>query len=62
MQKRCIRVSFLLRERRSIFRSVTKTRYSIHMAQITPWGLKWNANAGIIDQTVNLEHLFAEIR
>ena len=34
-----------LRERRSVFRSVTKTRYSLHMTLITPWGLKLNTNA-----------------
>ena len=50
-----------LRERRAIFRSVTKTRYALHMPLITLWGLKMNANAGIIDQTVNFEHLLAEI-
>ena len=51
-----------LRERRSTFRSVTKTRYALHMTLITPWGLKPNANAGVMDQTVNLDHLFAEIQ
>ena len=32
-----------LRERRAIFRSVTKTPYALHMTLITPWGLKMNA-------------------
>lgn len=51
-----------LRERRSTFHSVTKTRYALHMTLITPWGLKPNANSSVIDQTVTLEHLFAETR
>ena len=51
-----------LRERCSTFRSVTKTRCALHMTLITPWGLKPNANAGVMDQTVNLDHLFAEIQ
>ena len=51
-----------LRERCSTFRSVTKTRHALHITLVTPWGLKLNANAGIIGQTVNLEHLFADIR
>lgn len=51
-----------LRERLSIFRSVTKTRCALHTTLITPWGLKLNANAGIIEQTVNLEHLFVDTR
>lgn len=51
-----------LRERCSTFRSVTKTRHALHITLVTPWGLKLNANAGIIGQIVNLEHLFADIR
>ena len=51
-----------LRERCSTFRSVTKTRYALHTTLVTPWGLRLNANAGVIDQTVNFEHLFADLR
>ena len=51
-----------LRERCSTFRNVTKTRDALHITLVTPWGLKLNANEGIIGQTVNLEHLFADIR
>lgn len=47
-----------LRERCSIFRSITKTRYAMHTTLITPWGLKNNANTGVIDQTIVLDNLF----
>lgn len=47
-----------LRERCSIFRSVTKTRHALHITMITPWGLKMNANSGIITRTIDLEDLF----
>lgn len=47
-----------LRARCSIFRSVTKTRYALHTTMITPWGLKQNANIGVIDQTIVLNQLF----
>lgn len=50
-----------LRERCSTFRSVTNTRYALHQTLITPWGLKRNANAGVITQTVTLRHLFSEL-
>lgn len=47
-----------LRERCAIFKSVTNTRYALHMTMITPWGLKLNANTGIIHQTIVLDNLF----
>ncbi len=47
-----------LREKVSTFRHVTKTHDSIHTTLVTPWGLKLNANSGIVSQTVTLEHLF----
>ena len=47
-----------LRERCSIFRRITKTRYAMHTPLITPWGLKNNANTGVIDQTIILDNLF----
>lgn len=47
-----------LRERCSIFRSVTKTRHAIHTTLVTPWGLKHNANTGAIDHVVILDNLF----
>ena len=47
-----------LRERCSTFRNVTKTRYALHTTLITPWGLKLNANTGVIDQTIILDNLF----
>jgi AAA+ ATPase superfamily predicted ATPase len=47
-----------LRERREIFRSVTKTRFAIHTTFITPWGLKRNANSYIADQSITIDNLF----
>ncbi len=47
-----------LMERRETFRSVTKTRHSIHTTLVTPWGVKRNSNSYVSDQTVTLEHLF----
>ena len=47
-----------LRERCSTFRNVTKTRYALHTTLITHWGLKLNANTGVIDQTIILDNLF----
>lgn len=48
-----------LRERCANFKSVTKTRHSIHTTLITPWGLKRNANSSVADQSITLEDLFA---
>jgi hypothetical protein len=48
-----------LRERCATFRSVTKTTDAIHMTLVTPRGLKRNANAGVIDQVITLDNLFA---
>jgi hypothetical protein len=50
-----------LRERVSIFRNVTKTRYAIHTTLITPWGLKRNAASYVADQTITLENLFQPV-
>ena len=47
-----------LRERVSTFRNVTKTRNALHLTMITPWGVKMNANSGVVTQNVMLEHLF----
>ena len=47
-----------LRERCSIFSRITKPRYAMHTTLITPWGLKNNANTGVIDQTIILDNLF----
>ena len=47
-----------LRERCATFKSVTKTRHSLHTTLITPWGLKQNANTTIINQTIVLDNLF----
>lgn len=47
-----------LRERVSTFRNVTKTRNDLHLTMITPWGVKMNANSGVVTQNVMLEHLF----
>lgn len=47
-----------LRERCATFKSVTKTRHSLHTTLITPWGLKQNANTAIISQTIVLDNLF----
>ncbi len=47
-----------LRERVSTFRNVTKTRNALHLTMITPWGVKMNANSGVVTQNVTLEHLF----
>lgn len=47
-----------LRERVSTFRNVTKTRNALHLTMITPWGVKMNANSGVVTQNVTLDHLF----
>ena len=47
-----------LRERVSTFRNVTKTRNALHLTMITPWGVKMNANSGVVAQNVTLEQLF----
>jgi hypothetical protein len=47
-----------LRERAGIFRSVTRTRSALHTTLITPWGLRPNANSGIVNQTITLDQLF----
>lgn len=48
-----------LRERCSIFRSVTNTKNAIHLTLISPCGLKQNAHSSVADQVVTLEQLFA---
>lgn len=48
-----------LRAKKETFRSVTKTRNSILITMITPWGIKRNANAYISDQSITLEQLFS---
>ena len=45
-------------ERVSTFRNVTKTRNALHLTMITPWGVKMNANSGVVTQNVTLDHLF----
>lgn len=47
-----------LRERVSTFRNVTKTRNALYLTMITPWGVKMNANSGVVTQNVTLDHLF----
>ena len=47
-----------LRERCATFKSVTKTRHSLHTTLITPCGLKQNANTAVISQTIVLDNLF----
>ncbi len=49
-----------LRQRRSVFSTVTKTRKAIHITLVTTYGLKRTANANIIQQVVTLEDLFRE--
>jgi hypothetical protein len=47
-----------LRERTATFRNVTKTRHALHLTLITPWGVKRNAQSGIVDQNITIEELF----
>lgn len=47
-----------LRARKENFRNITKTPYSIHITMISPWGIKRNANADIIDQSITFDNLF----
>ena len=47
-----------LRERCATFKSVTKTRHSLHTTLITPCGLKQNGNTAVISQTIVLDNLF----
>lgn len=49
-----------LRTRRAIFREVTKTKKSIHMSLVTPFGLKNNAHAAIFNQVITLKDLLRE--
>ncbi|MBO7567753.1 MAG: ATP-binding protein [Bacteroidales bacterium] len=48
-----------LRERCSIFKSVTKTNYALHITFVTPWGVKLNANGGISNSCITNSDLFA---
>ena len=49
-----------LRHRRSAFAEVTKTRKAVHITLVTTYGLKHTAHAGIIQQVVTMDDLFAE--
>ena len=53
-----VKYSRELRERCATFKSVTKTRRSLHTTLITPCGLKQNANTAVISQTIVLDNLF----
>lgn len=47
-----------LRAKREIFRTITKTRSSLHLTLVTPWGMKPNPNSDVVNQVVDLENLF----
>ena len=47
-----------LRNRKSTFASVTKTKNSLQLTLVTPWGLKINANSGIFNQCITMDDLF----
>ena len=49
-----------LRQRRSVFSTVTKTRKAVHITLVTTYGLKRTAYADIIQQVVTMEDLFRE--
>ena len=48
-----------LRDRRSIFKNITKTTYVLHITFVTPWGVKFNANSGISNSCVEILDLLA---
>lgn len=49
-----------LRQRRSVFSTVTKTRKAVHFTLVTTYGLKRTAHSGIVQQIVTLDDLFKE--
>ncbi len=48
-----------LRDRRSIFKNITKTTSALHITFVTPWGLKLNANSSISNSCIEISDLFA---
>ena len=48
-----------LRQKVATFRYVTGTTHSIHLTMITPYGVRRNANAGVVVRQVTLDDLFA---
>lgn len=48
-----------IRQRRELFRSVTKTRKALHLTMVTTYGLKNNLYSGQIQSEVRLDDLFA---
>jgi len=49
-----------LRERTEIFRSLTKTRKSLHLTFVTTYGVKKNIYSGNVQSEVTLDDLFSE--
>lgn len=49
-----------LRMRKETFRTITRTRNSIHLTFVTPWGIKKSPNSSIVDQSIVLEQLFSD--
>ena len=47
-----------LRERRELFRSISKTKKALHLTMITTYGLKQNSYSGMIQSEVILDDLF----
>lgn len=51
-----------LRQRVATFRYVTGTTHSLHLTMITPYGVRRNANAGVVVRQVTLDDLFVPKR
>jgi len=48
----------ILRNKRGVFRSQTKTKYAIHITLITTYGVKHNEYWGNIQSEVTMDDLF----
>ena len=47
-----------MRERRELFRNISKTRKALHLTMITTYGLKQNTYSGMIQNEVVLDDMF----
>ena len=50
-----------LRDRVQLFKDETGTRKSVHLTFVTTYGVKRNANAGMVQSEVTLDDLFREV-
>ena len=51
-----------MRQHKELFRSVTKTRKTLHLTMVTTYGLKNNAYSGMIQNEMVLDDLFKGVQ